>query len=86
MTNKNECPKCGSTNILTRFVQSGALVDSSSFVKIKNEFLCSIEDAIFYKVKSAKDHLHKHCRNCQFDWRENTLDATSDNAQRGASI
>lgn len=68
------CPKCESDRILTRFVSDGELINSSSFNRIEDEFVTSVEYDFFYKLKAAKDHLKKHCGNCQYVWRISTAD------------
>ncbi len=68
------CKKCKSEDIVTRFVDKGTLIDSSSLRKVSTEFISSSEYDLFYKLTAGKEHLHKHCRNCQYSWRENTAD------------
>ena len=66
----NDCTKCGSEDIATTFVEPNEDMGFSS----KRE-----RDSEFVKVKSwgcvsAKEHLFKVCRNCQYFWREDCLD------------
>ena len=70
----SKCTKCGSEDILTRFVKYGELIDSSSTKRIENEFISSSEYDFFFQLKAKKDHLDKCCRCCQYNWCENTLD------------
>ena len=69
-----KCPKCESDGILTRYVSGGALIDSSSYQKIENNYIKSSEYDFFFKLTAKKDHLQKHCGNCQYTWRVNTAD------------
>jgi len=67
------CKKCGSNDILTRHIPDDELIDSSSSARIDNEFIYSSEYQYYYKLKAKKEHLHRHCRNCQYDWRVDAL-------------
>lgn len=73
----NECIKCGSDDINTTYVARNGFI-TSSWEKSKGtpdkEFLYYSEYDFYYKVTAEKEHLHKHCRNCQYSWRENTKD------------
>jgi len=69
----NKCCKCGSEDILTRYIEPDECVDTSSLEKVKNEFIYSIEYSYFYKLKANIEHLFKTCCNCQYKWRENVL-------------
>ena len=69
----NNCSKCDSGDILTRHVKQGELVDSSSRVEVEDEFISSSEYDFYYQLKAKKEHLHRHCRNCQYEWNENTV-------------
>jgi hypothetical protein len=71
----NICKKCKSTDIATSHIEIGKLIDSSSTKKIDNEFITPSEYDFYYKLVAKKEHLHKRCRNCQYDWRENTADS-----------
>ena len=68
------CPKCESDEVLTKFVSDGDLINSSSYKRLENEFVTSIEYDFFYKLKAVKDHLKKHCGNCNYQWRIATAD------------
>ena len=69
------CNKCGSWDILTQYIKQGKLVDSSSRVEVEDEFITSSEHDFYYSLKAKKEYLHKHCRNCQYGWNENTIDS-----------
>ena len=69
----NSCSKCGNTDLLVRYIPRGQLIDHSSRYKVDNEFCYSNEYDFYWQVKSAKEHLTKHCRSCQFGWRENVV-------------
>ena len=71
----NSCLKCGSKELNTRYVKSGEHITSSSAKEIETEFLTSSESSYYYSVTSKKEHLHRHCRNCQYDWNEQVLQA-----------
>ena len=60
------CEKCGSDDILVRYIEEGQLIDSSSFKKVENEFIKSSEYDMYFQLKAKKEHLHNHCRNCQY--------------------
>lgn len=47
------------------------MINHSGRQKVENEFVTSNEYDFFWQIKAAKEHLHKHCRNCQYGWREN---------------
>lgn len=70
----NNCIKCGGTEIHTRFVERGELIDRSSPNKVISEFTCNSEYDYFFKVTASKEHLKKSCRNCGYSWRERALD------------
>jgi len=46
----------------------------SSLRPVISEFTNNSEYDYFIKVTASKDHIKKHCRTCQFHWRERTLD------------
>jgi len=68
-----DCKKCGSTDVLTTYVKQGKLINSSSNTALDDEFTSSSEYDYCFKLTAKKEHLHKHCRNCQFDWNENVI-------------
>lgn len=68
------CAKCSEKDIVTKFIESGELIDSSSKKSVKNEFVSSSEYDFYFKLTAKKDHLHRHCRNCQYSWREKCAD------------
>lgn len=68
------CPKCTGLDLYVTFTPRGKLINHSGRQKIENEFVTSNEYDFFWQHVSAKDHLRKHCRTCQFQWRENTAD------------
>lgn len=70
----NTCPKCASEKIVVNFTHAGAMINHSGRHEIETEFVTSSEYDFFWKHKAAKDHLKKHCRTCQYVWRENTAD------------
>lgn len=71
------CKKCGSSEIETKFVTKGDLIDSSSISKVVSEFTNNSEYDYFYKVTAKKDHLRKRCLNCNYIFRVRTLDDKS---------
>jgi hypothetical protein len=73
----NHCPKCDSTDLLIAFTPKGFLINHSGHHEIETEFVTSSQYDFFWQHKSAKDHLRKHCRACQYQWRENTADEVS---------
>lgn len=64
-----ECVKCGSGNITTTYVPAGKLINSSSMVRVNDEFIRSSEYDYFYKLKAKIEHLLKKC-DCGYTWRE----------------
>jgi hypothetical protein len=66
------CKKCGDNDILTRFIHAGKHITSSSLVKVEDDFISSSQHDSGYTLKAKKEHLTRHCRNCQYEWRENT--------------
>lgn len=68
------CPKCTGSDLYVRFLQHGALINHSGRQKVETEFVTSNQYDFFWQHLSAKDHLLKHCRTCQYAWRENTAD------------
>lgn len=70
----NYCPKCAGTDLLVVFIPNRALINHSGRQKIENEFVTSNEYDFYWQHVSAKDHLVKRCRVCQYGWRENTAD------------
>lgn len=71
----SNCSKCDSGDILTRYVKQGKLIDSSSRVKVEDEFISCAEYDFYYQLKAKKEHLHQHCRNCQYEWNEDTVNS-----------
>jgi hypothetical protein len=57
------------------FTPKGNILDHSGRREIENEFVTSNQYDFYWQHKAAKDHLKKHCRTCQYSWRENTADA-----------
>lgn len=70
----NACPKCTSADLWVTFTPARALINHSGRQQIETEFVTSNQYDFFWQHVSAKDHLKKHCRTCQFQWRENTAD------------
>ncbi|MBC2659789.1 hypothetical protein H7A76_32085 [Pseudomonas sp. MSSRFD41] len=68
------CPKCLGQEIVVAFVPANALINHSGRTKIETEFVTSSQYEFFWQHKAAKDHLKKHCRTCQFSWRQATAD------------
>lgn len=69
----NSCIKCGSEDLNTQYIGDDEHITSSSNKKIKTEFLTSSESSYHWTVTSIKEHLHKHCKNCHYEWREDVL-------------
>jgi hypothetical protein len=55
------CPKCGSTDIVTRWHRS--------------DLECTWQQRSRAGFKHMGQHLHRTCHGCQFDWPEDTLDS-----------
>lgn len=68
----NACPKCAGSDLSVVFIPNRALINHSGRQKIETEFVTSNQYDFFWQHVSAKDHLVKHCRVCQYGWRENT--------------
>ena len=71
----NSCVKCGSKELNTSYIKNGEHITSSSAKEIETEFLTSSESSYYYSITAKKEHLHKHCRNCQYSWNEQVLQA-----------
>lgn len=69
------CPKCTSTDLLVTFTAKGKVLDAFGRREVEDEFVTSSQYDFYWTYRAAKDHLHKHCRVCQFNWLENTADA-----------
>ena len=67
------CSKCGSDNILIRHIPEGAMINGSSRHEVETEFVASSEYEFFWKLTAKKEHLSKHCRCCQYGWREDVI-------------
>jgi len=70
---ETKCSKCGNSDLVTRYIENNELVESSSRENINDEFVRSIEYEYYFKVKASKQHLHRHCRNCHYEWRDNVI-------------
>lgn len=70
----SDCIKCGNSDVLTKYVAEGGLINSSSTKEINNQFIRSVEYGYFYKLLAAKEHLYIVCSNCRYSWREDTND------------
>ena len=55
------CEKCGSDEVLTRWHGKGAYHESRYPQPCHGDYGPS-------RGKPKGEHLHYHCRNCQFDW------------------
>lgn len=73
----NTCPKCSGNDLCVNFTPKGTVINHSGRHKVENEFVISNQYDFFWQHKAAKDHLKKHCRVCQYAWRENTADEVS---------
>lgn len=71
------CPKCGSKDTQVKFIEKGErFFDSKAIEAFKND------DKIFARDKkeplthfiTIKEYLQLHCRRCQYEWWEDTLD------------
>lgn len=69
------CKKCGGDNLITKHIQKGSIIHSSSFKKIDDEYVQAREYSYYFKLKAKKEHLEKSCRNCDYTWREDTKDS-----------
>ena len=63
------CPKCGARDIIRRFIGKGDLVAHDGFGKCKNKY--ASEQG--YTWIATRDHIHHHCRTCQFSWQSMPL-------------
>jgi len=70
----SKCPKCAGENIVVAFVPNNSLINHSGRTQVETEFVTSNQYDFFWQHKAAKDHLKKHCRDCQYAWREATAD------------
>lgn len=70
----NACPKCSGKNVVVAFIPKNSLINHSGRTEIETEFVTSSQYDFFWQHKAAKDHLKKHCRSCQYVWRESTAD------------
>ena len=70
------CLKCGNKDLNVKYINYGELITSSSDMCIEDEFCTSSKYGFYFKVNAKKEHLHKHCRNCQYNWRENVKQTT----------
>lgn len=70
----NTCPKCSGEKIVVSFVPASALINHSGRTQVETEFVTSNQYDFFWQHIAAKDHLKKHCRTCQYAWREATTD------------
>lgn len=71
---KVECCKCGSTDIHTLFRAKGS--DAPDWIE-RGRPECyerEIEEPSFRNAAWRRDLLTRHCRNCQYDWIEDTKD------------
>lgn len=68
------CPKCSGVALHVRFIPNRAIINHSGRTQIETEFVTSNQYDFYWQHVSAKDHLLKHCRTCQYAWRENTAD------------
>lgn len=59
---------------MVAFVPANALINHSGRAQVETEFVTSNQYDFFWQYKAAKDHLKKHCRTCQYAWREATAD------------
>jgi len=71
------CNKCGSKDLDTKFIVRTNVIDSSSLKRIETEFVQSSEYDLFYKLTAKKDHLRVKCNNCGNVERVRTLDDKS---------
>lgn len=73
----NKCIKCGSDDVITDYVKEDAVINHSSAQKVETEHVTSSEYDYYWLLRAKKEHLKKHCRNCQYSWHVNTADATN---------
>lgn len=77
-TKKLSCVKCGSTDILVEWHRK-------STFEFPNEIAgdtCGEHRSILDEYpREPKEHLHYHCRGCQYEWTGPTLDSKK---QKGA--
>lgn len=70
----SNCPKCTSASVVAWFIQARSLINHSGRAQIETEFVTSNQYDFFWQHVAAKDHLLKHCPECQYRWREATAD------------
>lgn len=58
------CPKCGSKDIYRRFIAKGKEVPYEDYDKCASKY----GTGQCHHWTATRDHLHNHCRCCQFDW------------------
>ena len=75
MAKKVSCIKCGSVDISTEWHRATSFKFPASFCSDT----CGEHRSSLDKFpKEKREHLHRHCRNCQFEW----IDPTKDTAGR----
>lgn len=72
----SNCPKCGNTDLVLKHTPKDSIVANSSTKAVETEFITSSEYDFYYKLTAKKEHIHCHCRTCQYSWQRNCADAT----------
>lgn len=84
MKTDNVCVKCSSDDLQVRYIPARKLINHSGRQRVETEFVTSDQYDFFWKLTAAKEHLHKHCRNCQYAWRENVAEQAQTELSREA--
>ena len=58
------CPKCGNADIMRAYLARGSRFKSVEYDRAGNKYA----HAVGWSSTSERDHIHNHCRCCQYTW------------------
>lgn len=74
------CPKCGSKDIHRHFIAKGSRVPHEGYDKCASRY----GTGQCHYWTATRDHLHNHCRCCQFAWQSLPIKRKKATANAGA--
>ena len=71
-----KCTKCGGTDTAVTYYPKGKLINHSANERSESEFHYSLQYNYYWNITADKEHLHVHCRRCQYAWDESCGEET----------
>ena len=75
----SSCPKCGSSDLVLNYLRKGEQMPRTSlYSKVTDDKWLMRSDSSFSDYTSLSEHIHAHCRRCQYSYGLRTCDDLSE--------